>query len=235
VGTSLKAIPMADRPRERMLRLGPEQLTDAELLAIVLQTGTRELSVIELAHQLLHHCEQRDPENRLHALLQLRPEELRQQVKGIGPTKLCQVIAALQLGLRAAAPPLRQVELNNPGAVYGYLAPRMAYLDHEQFVVILLNAKNRVIDVEPVSVGTLTTSLVHPREIFKPAIRRSAYAIILAHNHPSGDPTPSPEDREVTRRLIMAGRLIGIEVLDHLIIGHGAYTSLRERGLVEWS
>ncbi|HEY8347255.1 MAG TPA: DNA repair protein RadC [Symbiobacteriaceae bacterium] len=232
----LKALPREERPRERLLRLGPEALTDAELLAILLGTGTKGRSVLELAYQLLHHCESKDPQNRLRALLQLRASELKEAIPGIGVAKLCQILAALHLGLRAGSGPLpERVELSNPRAVYQYLAPRMSHLEHEQFVVILLNAKNQVIDIESISAGTLTASLVHPREVFKSAIRRSAYAIILAHNHPSGDPSPSHEDRVVTERLISAGRILGIEVLDHLVVGDGRYVSFRERGLVKWT
>lgn len=229
---SLKKLPEADRPRERLLRLGPEQLSDVELLAILLGTGSRGQSAVEVARDLLHHCEAKEPGNGLRALLRLYDVDEKDLVKGLGKAKLCQVLAALHLGMRANALPLQRVDLADPAAVYAYLAPRLAYLTREQFHVILLTAKNQVIEVECVSEGTLTASLVHPREIFKSAIRRSAHAVILAHNHPSGDPTPSREDREVTRRLVEVGRLIGIEVLDHLIVGMGRYTSFRERGLL---
>lgn len=235
MSVSLKALPREDRPRERLLRLGPEALTDAELIAILLRTGVKGRSAVELARDLLHHCERKSPGSALRQLLHLRSADLRRVVPGIGAVKLCQVVAAVHLGQRAGRATVTRYEVSNPRAVYEYLAPRMAHLDHEQFQVVLLNAKNNVIDVECVSEGTLTASLVHPREIFKPAIRQSAHALILAHNHPSGDPTPSREDREVTQRLIQAGRLIGIDVLDHLIIGDGRYTSFRERGLADWS
>ncbi|MEW8978457.1 MAG: DNA repair protein RadC [Symbiobacterium sp.] len=229
---SLKRLPEADRPRERLLRLGPEQLSDVELLAILLGTGSRGQSVIEVARDLLHHCEAKDPGGGLRALLHLRDVDKKELVKGLGPAKVCTILAGLHLGLRAAAAPIRQVELSNPRAVYEYLAPRLAHLTREEFHVILLTAKNHVIAVECVSEGTLTASLVHPREVFKAAIRRSAHAVILAHNHPSGDPTPSREDREITRRLVQAGRVIGIEVLDHVVVGKGRYISFRERGLL---
>jgi DNA repair protein RadC len=213
------------------MRLGPEQLTDVELLAILLGTGAKGQSVIEVARDLLHHCEAKEPGSGLRALLHLQDYK-KDLVKGLGMAKICQILAALHLGMRAGAVPLRRVDLSNPRAVYEFLAPRMAHLHREQFHVVLLTAKNQVIAVECVSEGTLTASLVHPREIFKSAIRRSAHAVILAHNHPSGDPTPSREDREVTTRLVQAGRLIGIEVLDHLVVGQGHYTSFRERGLL---
>lgn len=229
---SLKRLPAADRPRERLLRLGPEQLSDVELLAILLGTGSRGQSVIEVARDLLHHCEAKEPGAGLRALLHLQSADRKELVKGLGQAKLCQILAALHLGMRAGATPLKRVDLSNPRAVFEFLAPRMSHLTREQFHVILLTAKNHVIDVECVSEGTLTASLVHPREVFQSAIRRSAHAVIVAHNHPSGDPSPSREDQEVTRRLVQAGRLIGIEVLDHLVVGQGRYTSFRERGLL---
>lgn len=232
MSASLKRLPEWDRPREKLLRLGPEQLSDVELLAILLGTGSKGQSVVEVARDLLHHCEAKDPGHGLRALMQLQDTDKKDLVKGLGTAKLCQILAALHLGMRAAAVPLRRIDLSNPRAVYEFMAPRLAHLDREQFHVVLLTAKNHVIAYECVSEGTLTASLVHPREIFKSAIRRSAHAVILAHNHPSGDPTPSREDREVTTRLVQAGKLIGIEVLDHLVVGQGRYTSFRERGLL---
>ena len=231
----MRAIPPEDRPRERLLKFGPEQLSDAELVAILLGTGRKDCSVIELARELLHHCEVKQPGAALHYLVQLHGAELKQVAAGLGEAKVCQLLAGFHLGLRASRVKPKPIDLCNPRAVYEYLAPLMSLRQQEEFMVILLNAKNHVIDVECITKGTLTASLVHPREVFRSAIRRSAHAIILAHNHPSGDPSPSREDREVTRRLIEAGKLIGIEVLDHLIVGDGRYTSFRERGLVEWS
>lgn len=218
-----------------MLRLGPERLSNAELLAILLRTGTEQLSAVELARALLYHCEQKSPENPLQYLFRLREPDLKGIAPGVGRAKLCHILAALHLGQRAGKSVLKRSDLSNPSAVYEYLYPRMSHLENEQFQVILLNAKNNVIEVESISVGTLTSSLVHPREVFKRAIRENAHAVILAHNHPSGDPAPSREDREVTQRLIQAGRLLGIEVLDHLVIGAGRYTSFRERNPALWS
>lgn len=232
MAVTLKEIPLAERPRERLMRLGVEQLSDAELIAILLRTGIRGQSAIDLASQLLAHCNDRGG---LPYLLRLRGVEIHKVVPGIGEVKMCQILAGLQLGLRTASTRVEIVDLSNPQAVFQHLAPKMSDLEYEQFHVVLLNAKNHVLGVELISQGTLTASLVHPREIFKPAIRQNAHAVILAHNHPSGDPTPSREDREVTQRLIAVGKLLGIEVLDHLVIGHGRYTSFRERGLAEFS
>ncbi|MGE5676083.1 MAG: RadC family protein [Mycobacterium leprae] len=231
----MRAIPPDERPRERLVRLGVEQLSDAELLAVLMGTGIRGASVMDLAQRLLAHCEKQQPGYGLQYLLELRGEELKRVIPGIGPVKLGQVLAGLQLGLRAGRKSLLRHELSNPRAVYDYLAPQLTHASQEQFMVILLNAKNRVIDVEKISVGTLTASLVHPREVFRPAIRRSAHAVVLAHNHPSGDPTPSREDRALTQRLIRAGKELGIEVLDHVVVGDGKYISFRERGLADWS
>lgn len=232
----VKLLPVEDRPREKLLRLGPEALTDAELLAILLRTGVRGHSVLELAHLILQHCARQFPEHPLKRLQGLTEGDIRSAVPGIGDAKACQVVAAVHLGMRAVGSPLPVVvDLSNPKAVFDYLAPRMSRLEQEQFMVILLNAKNHVISVEEISEGTQTSTLVHTREIFKKAIRRSAHSIILVHNHPSGDPTPSREDREITLRLKEAGKTLGIDVLDHLVIGDRRYVSFRERGLVDWS
>jgi DNA repair protein RadC len=235
VSVPVKLLPVEERPREKLLRQGPEALSNAELLAILLRTGVRGCNVIDLAQRLLQHCQKEHPKNPLAKLLRLREGDLRSAVPGIGEAKLCQVLAALQLGVRAKAEPLDFYDVSNPKAAVEYLVPRMSWREQEQFMVILLNAKNHVISVEDVTEGTQTSTLVHPREIFKKAVRQNAHAIILAHNHPSGDPTPSREDREITLRLKEAGRTLGIEVLDHLVIGDRRYVSFRERGLVDWS
>jgi len=229
---TLKEIPVAERPRERLMQLGAEKLTDAELIAILLRTGIKGQSAVNLAQKLLAHCEGLGG---LSHLLQLRGVDAKKTVPGIGQVKMCQILAGLHLGFRTASNKVKIVDLSNPRAVFEHLAPLMSDLDHEEFCVVLLNAKNHVLEIATISQGTLTASLVHPREIFRPAIRRSAHAVILAHNHPSGDPTPSREDREVTQRLIESGKLLGIEVLDHLVIGRGRYTSFRERGLADFS
>lgn len=232
----LKLLPEDDRPREKLLRLGAEALTDAELLAILLRTGVPECSVLDLAQKILHHCGTNMPGEGLAALGKLRESDFPKIAKGFGRIKWCSIAAAIQLGQRAAAPTKERVDVSNPDSVWRYLAPRLADLEQEEFLVILVNAKNHVLDVESVSRGTLTASLVHPREVFRPAVKRSAHAVILAHNHPSGDPKPSREDLQITQRLVEAGKLMGIEVLDHVVIGKGRYVSLRaERRIPEWS
>lgn len=231
----VKLLPAEERPREKLLRLGPEKLTDAELLAIVLRTGVRGQSVLDLAHRILQHGAKQSPQSPLQRLRELTQGDIRSVVPGIGDAKACQVVAALHLGLRLQAEPLTVYDVSNPQAVFAHLTPRMSWREQEQFMVILLNAKNHVISVEEVTEGTQTSTLVHAREVYKKAIRRNAHAIVVAHNHPSGDPTPSREDREITLRLKDAGETLGIALLDHLVIGDRRFVSFRERGLPPWS
>lgn len=226
---TIKDLPEGERPRERLLKYGAENLTDAELLAIIIRTGSRSETAVNLSQRLLLG---EKGVNGLRFLVEASIEELG-KIKGIGIAKAAQIKAAIEIGKRLAS--LSQSErpvIKCPGDVRNLLMEEMRYLDKEYFKIILLNIKNQVIHVEDVSVGSLNSSIVHPREIFKIAIRRSSAALILVHNHPSGDPTPSGEDVEITRRLVESGKLLGIGVLDHVIIGDGRYTSLKEKGLI---
>jgi DNA repair protein RadC len=226
---TIKDLPEGERPRERLLKYGAENLTDAELLAIIIRTGSRSETAVNLSQRLLLG---EKGVNGLRFLVEASIEELG-KIKGIGIAKAAQIKAAIEIGKRLAS--LSQSErpvIKCPGDVRNLLMEEMRYLDKEYFKIILLNIKNQVIHVEDVSVGSLNSSIVHPREIFKIAIRRSSAALILVHNHPSGDPTPSGEDVEITRRLVESGKLLGIDVLDHVIIGDGRYTSLKEKGLI---
>ncbi len=223
---TLKDLPPEVRPRERLARDGERALSDAELLAIILRTGTKTNTALELAQKLLHQF------GGLKGLHQSSLAELA-KVKGVGLAKACQIKAALEVGRRAFGE--RQGEkvfIHTPADAARLVMSEMRYLDREHLRVILLNTRNAVIGVEGISVGTLSASLAHPRECFKEAIRQSAAAVIFVHNHPSGDPTPSPEDIALTRQLAEAGRLLGIEVLDHVIVGDGVFVSLKERGLM---
>lgn len=222
---TIKDLPEELRPRERMQAVGPGALSAAELLAIILRIGTREESALELSHRILG-----EPQG-LRFLAEVSLEDLC-RIKGIGLAKATQIKAAVELGKRLAClgPGIRPL-IRSPQEVGTLVMEDMCYLDREHFRVILLNTKNQVLSVETVSIGSLNSSLVHPREVFKQAILRSAAAVILVHNHPSGDPSPSKEDIEITRRLEDAGRLIGIEVLDHIIIGDHIFTSLKEKCL----
>ncbi len=224
---SVKVLPPQDRPRERLLRSGPEGLSSPELLALLLRTGTSRASATDLAGQLLATF------GSLAALSLARPDELDRQA-GIGPAKASALLAAFELGRRLqAAPPARRPVIRTPGDVAALVGPQMRHLDREHFRAVLLNTRHEVLDVASVAVGGLDSAPIHPREVFKDAIRRSAAAIILVHNHPSGTPEPSSDDLRITARLQEAGRVVGIEVLDHIIVGDGRFVSLRERGALE--
>ena len=222
----VKELPVELRPRERLKQAGAASLSNIELLAIILHTGTRSESVLDLASRLLSH------HGGLRGLVNITMAELG-QVSGIGIAKAAQVRAALELGKRvsAMAPEVRPV-IRSPKDISILLMEEMRHLDREQFRTVLLNTKNQVLETEVVSVGSLSSSIVHPREVFKNPIKKSAAALILVHNHPSGDPTPSREDIEVTKRLTEAGKILGIDILDHIIIGDNRYSSLKEKDLI---
>ncbi|MCS7263692.1 MAG: DNA repair protein RadC [Armatimonadetes bacterium] len=222
----LKDLPPEIRPRERLARDGEKSLSDAELIAIILRTGTQSETALELAQKLLYQF------GGLQGLYQCSISELA-SVKGVGMVKACQIKAAMEIGRRTfEIARSEKIVIRSPADAAKIVMPEMRYLDREHLKGILLNSKNMVIDLVTVSVGTLNASLAHLRECFKEAIRQSAAAIIFAHNHPSGDPSPSPEDISLTKQLVEAGKLLGIEVLDRLIIGDGVFVSLKERGLI---
>ena len=222
---TIKELPPELRPRERLLDEGPEALSSAELLGILLGIGTKERTAVELAQQVISES------GGLFALHGVGVHDL-QGVHGIGEAKACIILAAVEFGKRLGRVrnPGRPV-ISSPEDVDGLLRGRIANLDRENFVVVLLSTKNEVLGFPTVSVGTLSASLVHPREVFKPAIRASAAGIVLAHNHPSSRVGPSREDCEVTGRLKEASAIIGIEVLDHVILGDG-YFSMKEHGIL---
>ena len=220
---TIKEIPLNDRPREKMAANGAAVLTDAELIAILLRTGTAEKSAIDIASEMTADG---GLYKRLAGITRLN--ELT-NIKGLGQAKAATVLAALEIGRRiASAKPLEKIHLSCPQDVADFLMPRLRYAAKEQFVVILLNNKNKVIGTEVVSEGSLSSSIVHPREVFAPAILHHAAAIMVAHNHPSGDPKPSTEDQEVTRLLARSGMVLGIPMIDHVIIGDGNYYSFLE-------
>lgn len=213
------------RPRERLLREGPEKLSDAELLAIVLRTGNLGESAVALAERIL-------AETGGLRYLNDRTEEELSQIKGIGPAKVAQIKGALELGRRLAyLAPEKRPRITSPQDAANLMMPRLRFLPQEHFMALLLNTKNEVLAEITVSVGTLNASMAHPREIFREAVKRSSAGVLLLHNHPSGDPQPSPEDVSLTKQLVQSGELLGIEVVDHLIIGDGCYVSMREKGL----
>ena len=220
----IKDVPKEERPRERLLAVGAENLSNQELLAILLGSGTKQESVMELAKHILMHFEG------LKLLKDATIEELI-AIKGIGYAKGILILAAIELGRRMHQyRPTENYTIRSPEDGADYIMEDMRLLKQEHFVALFLNTKNQVIHRQTIFIGSLNASIVHPREVFREAIKRSAASIIVAHTHPSGDPAPSQEDIQVTKRLADTGKLIGIEVLDHLIIGDGKFVSLKEKG-----
>ncbi|MFD0674364.1 DNA repair protein RadC [Cohnella sp. GCM10027633] len=220
----IREIPSEERPRERMQRHGASALSHAELLAIMLGTGTRDESSVHLAQRILSEC------GGLRKFAESNWDELT-HIRGVGPAKALLLQASIELGRRVARSRLPDmVKISCPEDAANLLMEEMRHLREEHFVCLFLNTKNQVIGRQTLSIGSLNASIVHPRELFRAAIRRSSASILCAHNHPSGDPTPSQEDIVLTKRLAEAGELIGIELLDHLVIGDNRYTSLKETG-----
>jgi DNA repair protein RadC len=213
------------RPRERLLQVGERAVATAELLAIILRTGTGGENVIRLAERLLHSF------NGLPGLARASVTEL-QNVKGIGAAKAVEIKAALELvRRRLASSPEERPKVTSPADAANLLMSEMAFLEQEHLRLILLDTRNQVLATPTVYIGSLNTSVVRVGELFRAAIRENAAALIVAHNHPSGDPSPSPEDIHVTRQINQAGQLLDISLLDHIIIGQQRYVSLKERGL----
>lgn len=222
----VKEMALEERPREKMLTKGEKSLSNAELLAIILRTGTKKQSVLELANYIINKDRQG-----IRWLNDITIEELC-EIDGIGISKAAQIKASLELGIRiSSAKPIRY-KVTNPWDIYKYYMDSLRYLNKEIFKIILLNTKNEIICDIDISVGTLNMSVVHPREVFREAIKRSSNKIILMHNHPSGNIEPSNEDKNVTSRLVKCGELIGIEVIDHIIIGDGLYYSFKENMII---
>jgi DNA repair protein RadC len=220
----VKGIAPHDRPREKLQRLGASALGDNELLALVLGSGARRTDVLAVANAILEAA------GGLHGVPRIGHDDLR-RVYGVGAVKAAQVLAAVELGRRTLTrPAARRKEFRSARDIAAYLLPLFGAKPVEQFGVVLLDTKLRLLRTALVSVGTLDSSPAHPREVFREATTASAAAVILFHNHPSGDPTPSDEDAELTRRLVSAGRIIGIHVLDHLILGDTKYFSFKEAG-----
>ncbi len=225
---SVKEWPEDERPRERLLKYGADGLSDAQLLAIIIRNGRGGRSAVDLGIELLEKF------GSLEGIAQAGVNELRGKngVKGIGPAKIAELKAAIELGKRHQKPKLDGASFCSSGDVASYYQPRMKDLKKEMFRCALLDTKNKIIRDEVVSVGSLTASIVHPRDTFKAAIRESAAAVIFIHNHPSGDTKPSQEDILLTRRLVQAGEVLGIQVLDHIIVGDGGHFSFRDNGMI---
>ncbi len=222
---SVKELPASERPRERLRQLGPQVLTNAELLAVILNTGTRGESVLELAQRLLVE---------FGGLVGLARADFAtlQRFHGLGEAKAAKLQAALELGRRLAlAQPEERPTIRTPEDAYAVAGAEMATLEQEQLRVLLLDTRNRVLRTVTVAQGHVNGAQVRIAELFREAIRSNAPALVLLHNHPSGDPTPSRADIELTRSAVEAGRLLGIDVVDHLVIGHGRFVSLRRHRL----
>jgi DNA repair protein RadC len=229
-GLSISELPDQQKPREKLLQRGADSLTDAEMLAILLRTGVPGCNVVELAERLLRKY------GSLAHLSRCSVAEL-SRFKGVGSVKALHLAAAFGLGARLAAEQIISEPLNHPEAVYQLLSVEMRLLDRESLRVVLLDTRFRLIAISEVSKGSLNESLAHPREIFKPAISHSAYAFVLVHNHPSGDPAPSDADLRLTRRIDECARMLQIQFLDHLVIGspqqnRPGYFSFKEAGIL---
>lgn len=221
----IKELPENERPREKLTKYGAEVLSNAELLAILIRTGTKNESAIDLAYKILKQ------QDGIGFLLDSRCEEL-SGIYGIGPAKAAQLKAAVELGRRLSTQTYKkEIFIRCSKDAANIVMEDMRYLKKEYMKAILLNIKCGLIGIEEISVGSINSSIVHPREVFAPAIKKSCASLILVHNHPSGDPTPSQEDLNITRRLVEGGKILGIEVVDHIIIGDGKYVSLKDKGI----
>jgi DNA repair protein RadC len=224
---SLADTPTADRPRERLFRLGPAALTTCELAALLLSPGTRGRGALDLAGAILASC---GPD--WADLLRRSPPELA-AVPGVGAARAARLAAALELGRRLQEQPrVSRPRIRTPADVYRWFAPRLVDLPAEEFHVLALDSQSAVLRDLFVTRGLLNSSLVHPREVFRGAIAEAAAGVIVVHNHPSGDPTPSADDRAVTRQLVEAGRVLDLPVYDHVVVGRGRYVSFAETGLL---
>lgn len=227
-GTSVKNWPEGERPRERLLKLGPASLSDAQLLAIIIRNGRAGRTAVDLGRELITQF--RD----IAGIYQAGIREI-SQLKGIGPAKAAEIKAAIEIGKRFHLPDTdraKRASFCTSEDVARYCTPMLKDEKKEIFKCFLLDTKNKVIRDEVVSIGSLSASIVHPRDTFKSAVRESAAAVIFVHNHPSGDTKPSQEDVLLTRRLVQAGEVLGIQVLNHIIVGDGSHFSFRDNGMI---
>ncbi len=224
---NMRQLPTEERPREKLLRAGKESLSTTEILAILLRSGTKDRSALELASELMTVSSEG-----IGFLAECRPEELA-GIRGIGIAKACEILAAVELGKRIASrPAAKRIRISSAHDIAEIFMERMRYYKKEHFVSLMLNAKGEIIEEAKISVGDLCSSTTHPREVFVDAVRRSAGSVVFLHNHPSGDPEPSETDIKTTLRLMEAGEILGIPVLDHIVIGDGNYVSMKARGMI---
>lgn len=222
-------LPLSDRPRERLMHQGAHALTEAELIAILLGTGqgAGKLSAVGLGQYLLQQLGQHQ-RNPLAVLRSIHTSEL-MDIPGIGPAKATTIVAAIELGKRVfSALPDAPTLIESPETAAALLAGQLMWQTQERFAVLLLDVKHRLLSTQIISIGTATETIAHPRDIFREVIRQGATRVIVAHNHPSGQLDPSPEDLALTRQLLSGAQLLGIPLLDHLILGNGAFSSLRQ-------
>ncbi len=225
----IKDLPIYERPYEKLEKFGPEMLSNAELLAIIIRTGSRNDTSVALAQRILKKDTQ---DSGLAFLHHINLEQLR-KIKGVGKVKAIQLKALMELSKRISSIySMNRIVLNSTSDAGKLFMEEMRHLDREVFKTVMLNTKNRVIKQVDISVGSLDASIVHPREAFKEAIKTGCSTVVFVHNHPSGDPAPSANDIQTTQRLVNAGEILGIRVLDHVIIGDGIYLSFKEKGLL---
>ena len=222
----MKLLPADDRPREKLIEHGPDILSNSELLAILIRTGTPQRSALDIARELT------DDDGFYSNIAKARSVADLSKIKGLGPAKAATILAAVELGV-AGAQPQKKIRFSSPEACVNFLMPRLRYEGNEKFVVMLLDSKNQLIKMQQVSEGSLNASVVHPREVFAPAVLHRAACVLAAHNHPSGAPAQSREDRRLTSALKETGIVMGIPLLDHIIIGDGRYFSFRENGYLD--
>ena len=218
----IKGLAAIDQPREKLAKYGPEKLSNSELLAILLRTGSGELNVVQLAQKVLKKFSAQ-------GLAKAGFSELKNTF-GLGPAKAAEIVACFELGRRVLQNKKSKIYLS-PKAVFAELKDIRGH-KKEHFIVFFLDSRNQEIKRETISVGSLNANLVHPREVFEPAVRHLAAQIIIAHNHPSGDPEPSEDDIKLTKRLVEAGKILGIDIVDHIIVARESYFSFKDRGLV---
>lgn len=224
---TMKDFPVSERPREKLYKYGAETLSNGELIAVIIRTGYKDMTAVDLAQEIL--C---IDDRGLSSLTDKTIEELT-SIKGVGKCKAAQILACVELGKRLNRwSEDEKVRVNSPGIIADLLVNETKFLKKEHFKVAILDTKNQIVSIENISIGTLNASIVHPRDVFNIAIKKNANSIILIHNHPSGDTTPSSEDVNVTMRLVESGKLLGIKVLDHIILGGTKYLSFKEEGIM---
>ncbi|MGF7056501.1 RadC family protein [Brassicibacter mesophilus] len=224
---TIKDLPKDERPREKLYKYGANALSNSELLAIIIRTGNKDSTAIDICQRLLA-----SDKNGISFLAESSIEEIT-KIKGIGKCKAAQILASVELGKRILTSVDKdRIRITSPQDVANVFMDDMKNLKKEYFKILMLDTKNQIIGMENISIGSLNSSIVHPREVFKEAIRRSSASIILAHNHPSGDPSPSREDINITKRLMEGGEILGIRVLDHIIIGNNIFVSFKEKNII---